>query len=277
VTHCGRPEDPPSPTSSPSATTKITATTTTSTSTSTVERDKSDDDTLQHAFDTPNKNLKPVTSFGIRGFQLPDKSYDSSSSSAHRSNQSPSSSQPSTQSSLTSSSSFSSTQSNDFQEDEIQKIEIILETVKTIADVCRICWVRKEVSPPHHTYHCPTRVCKGTNWEAFRSGIRFPGGILCYFCFVPYCPPFDHKRAPPGTKNSSRFCDYPDVIKELAYILYQDTTIRTKIFNKLEISPPSTPSGYKAFLAKRRSGGTFGIFEVVNAYVEIREEEEYSA
>jgi len=63
----------------------------------------------------------------------------------------------------------------------------------------------------------------------------------------------------------------------LAYILYQDLTIHAKVFKKLGLSPPSTLSGYRTYLARRRSGGTFGIYEVVNAYLEIREEEEFSA
>jgi hypothetical protein len=35
------------------------------------------------------------------------------------------------------------------------------------------------------------------------------------------------------------------------------------------------PSGYEAFLRRRPGGGGFGIYEVIYAYLEIREKEEY--
>jgi hypothetical protein len=36
-----------------------------------------------------------------------------------------------------------------------------------------------------------------------------------------------------------------------------------------------TASGYEAFLMRRPGGGGFGIYEVIYAYLEIREKEEY--
>jgi hypothetical protein len=248
VTYFGSPDSQQSPT---------TITTTT------VEKDRSDDGTSQHAFNTPNKNLKPVSSFESLRLQLANTSHESS-----RSDQSVSSSRSSTIAS-------SPAQSNCFQRNEIQTIERVLMTVMTILEVCRVCWVRNEVSHAHPTCYCPTRVCSDGGWDTFKSGVQFPGGILCDFCLAPYEPPFCHKRTPPGTPKSTTLCNYPDVIKELGYILYRDPTIRTKVCDRLGVSQPSTLSDYEFFLTRRRSGGTFGIYEVVDAYLDIREEEEY--
>src|SRR5262245_50434667 len=104
VTHLDSPDNQLSPTTTTMTT--ITTTITTTTTTSTIEKDRSDDDTLQHAFKTPNNNLKPVSSFRNR-FQPLRWSHEWSPSSTRRPNQSPSSSQRS----AIASSSFLSTQS----------------------------------------------------------------------------------------------------------------------------------------------------------------------
>jgi hypothetical protein len=250
VTHYDWPEDPP----------------TTTTTTSNVEEGRSNADTLQHVISMPNENLRHISSLDD-GIQLADNNHESSPSSAYK-HQSLSSSQ-----SLTAASSI---QSNYFQEHEIRKIERVLRMVVTMTGVCRVCWVKNEESHTHTTDRCPTRVCSGSSWDTFGSGIQFPGDILCETCLVPHELLYYHKSTSPGTKKSSSLCDYPHIIKELAYILYQDPIILAKVFERLEVSQPSTPSGYETFLTRRPGGEeTFGIYEVVGAYFEIREEEEY--
>jgi len=78
-------------------------------------------------------------------------------------------------------------------------------------------------------------------------------------------------RASAGTQQASDLCEYPDVLKELVYILYQDEDLRAKIFTRLGVARPSSVSLYQRFIGKRRHGGIFGAYEVVNAFLELRE------
>jgi hypothetical protein len=78
-------------------------------------------------------------------------------------------------------------------------------------------------------------------------------------------------RASAGAQQTSDLCEYPDVLKELVYILYQDEVFREKIFSRLGVAGPSSLSLYQRFIGKRRHGGIFGAYEVVNAYLELRE------
>jgi hypothetical protein len=178
----------------------------------------------------------------------------------------------STLTTTTSISSFSSDVAGD-GDDSHNKLCRILSVVQDIVDRCRICWVNREVSHPHATFRCTTRICSGDNWKTFKSDLQFPRGVVCYFCLAPYGPPFDHPRAPPGTRQSPEFCDYPDVLKELAYIVYQDRSLREKVFGKLGGSAPSTLYQYKRYITKPRNGGILGTYDVINAYLDVREEE----
>jgi hypothetical protein len=68
-------------------------------------------------------------------------------------------------------------------------------------------------------------------------------------------------------------CEYPDVLKEVAFILYSDKALREKIFAHLGIGPPSTMFLYKRYITKRQSGGILGVYRVIDAYLDIREAE----
>ena len=80
-----------------------------------------------------------------------------------------------------------------------------------------------------------------------------------------------YTRAPAGNQQTSDLCEYPDVLKELVYILYQDEVLREKIFARLGVDGPSSLSLYQRFIGKIRHGGFFGAYEVVNAFLELRE------
>lgn len=192
----------------------------------------------------------------------------------------PSNSQPlsrqSTTSSLETISPTSSFNLNDAGDDSDGQLHRILEMVESIVDQCRICWVRKEVIRPHGTFRCPTRICSGNEWQSFRVNIPFPRGVVCYFCFALYGPPFNHARALPGTKQTADLCEYPDVLKELAYVLYQDRSLRERIFTRLGVTSPSTLYKYKQFVGKGY-GGSLGVYKVICAYLDIHELEESSA
>ncbi len=153
-----------------------------------------------------------------------------------------------------------------------QKLGRIMAAVQEIVDECRICWVQRETTRrPHRTFKCSTGICSGSNWGRFKVGLQFPKNVVCYFCLSPYGPPFDHTRAPAGTKQTPDHCEYPDVLKELVYILYQEEVLRKKIFTRLGVAEPSSLSLYQRFIGKRRHGGIYGAYEVVNAFLELRE------
>jgi hypothetical protein len=67
-------------------------------------------------------------------------------------------------------------------------------------------------------------------------------------------------------------CDYPDVIKELVYIVYRDEGLRNRVFSKLGHSTPGNLILYNRYIGKK-SGGTFGAYNVLDAYLDLRAEE----
>ena len=170
-----------------------------------------------------------------------------------------------------SSSSLCSNDSDITMDDSDGKLLRILTTVKDMVNrQCRVCWVSREVSHPHVTFRCPTNTCSGSEWKAFKLQLNFPRGVICYFCFSPFGPPFNHARAPLGTRQSHELCEYPDALKELTYILYRDQSLREKVFFKLGVSPPTTLHQYKQYITKMQAGGILGVYKVIDAYLDIR-------
>jgi len=90
---------------------------------------------------------------------------------------------------------------------------------------------------------------------------------------APYCPPFNHAPPPPGVRRTADLCDYPDVLKELSYILYANQSLRQKVFGRLGHAMPQTLEEYKRHISSRQNGGTFGAYNVIYAYLEVREAE----
>ena len=176
-------------------------------------------------------------------------------------------SRQSTSSSLQTTSSFSSVMSTDDGDVLLQRI---FEMMQNAADECRICWVLRQTSRPHATFRCHTKICSGREWQTFKADLQFPKDVICYFCLALYGPPFNHPTAPPGTKRSPELCEYPDVLKEVAFILYSDERLRKKIFAHLGVAPPSTLFLYKRYITKRQSGGILGIYRAIDAYLDIR-------
>ena len=169
-----------------------------------------------------------------------------------------------------SSSSLYSNDSDITMDDSDGKLLRILTTLEDMIDRCRVCWVSREVSHPHVTFRCPTKVCSGSEWKSFKSELKFPRGVICYFCFGTFGPPFNHAQAPPGTRQSPEQCEYPDALKELAYILYHDQSLRGKIFSNLGVYPPTTLPQYKQYITKKQVGGILGVYKVIDAYLGIR-------
>jgi hypothetical protein len=180
-------------------------------------------------------------------------------------------SRQSTTSSFETTSSSSSFNLNDARDDGDGQLHHILAMAEEIVDQCRICCVRKDVTHPHRTFRCPTRICSGDEWQMFRSNLPFPRGVVCYFCLAPYGPPFNHARGLAGTKQTL------DVLKEIMYVLYQDRSLREKIFARLGVAPPMTLYNYKRYITKVQDGGTLGVYNVLSAYLDVREVGESSA
>lgn len=177
------------------------------------------------------------------------------------------------ESTLTTTASFSSLDSEDT--DDIQnevKLSCVLSVAKEAVSECRICWVSRTRSAPHSTFRCRTRICSGGDWGRFKSMVRFPRGKVCFFCFAPFGAPFNHAQAPVNGQQSPKECLYPDVLKELAYVIYRDESVRQSVFDKLGHSMPSNLNEYVQFITARQSGGIFGVFEVIFAYAGVREE-----
>jgi hypothetical protein len=180
-------------------------------------------------------------------------------------------------SSSTPSSHFSSPavliRSNDSGYNEQEALGRIHEALFDMIGECRICWVNRTFIHPHTTYHCSEKMLSNRDWEKFKSNLRFPDGVLCYFCLVPYGSPFYHQRAPEGSKQSPKMCEYPDALKELVYIIYENRTLRQKVFAKLGIPEPSCLYRYKQCVTAADEGQLPAVYKIIDAYLRIREEQ----
>jgi hypothetical protein len=80
-----------------------------------------------------------------------------------------------------------------------------------------------------------------------------------------------------GEQQTAELCDFPDALKELVFILYQDNSLRAKVFAKLGVAVPSNLYLYKRYITKSSDGGLLGIYKVVDAYLRVRDEENSTA
>jgi len=94
--------------------------------------------------------------------------------------------------------------------------------------------------------------------------------MVCFLCLASYGPPFNHEMPAPGAQYTGGMCEYPDVLKELSYILYQDTTAKNAIFTELGAPVPTTVASYKRFIGNRYKGGLLGLYEVLATYLDLR-------
>jgi hypothetical protein len=152
-----------------------------------------------------------------------------------------------------------------------EKLRRILKIADELMEQCRICWVRRQATRPHTTHRCQSRVCSGEEWKSFKSSLRFPPGIVCFFCLGTYGPPFNHEKPPVGERSTGSFCEYPDVLKELLYVLFKEEKVKTAVFKRLGCPVPDTLQSYKRFVGKRCASGLLGLFEVFAAYLDLRE------
>ena len=171
------------------------------------------------------------------------------------------------------SSSTSSVPEHDIRNEDKEALNRIHNAMLEMIYECRVCWANREVKRPHPTYRCPTKTLSERGWELFKADLRFPHGVLCYFCLIPYGPPFLHARAPLGSQPTPQLCDFPDALKELAYVLYRDDSLRGKVFAKLGVAEPSSLYLYKRYITRSSKEGLLGVYKVIDAYLRVREEE----
>lgn len=175
-----------------------------------------------------------------------------------------------TLSSTPSLSSFSSDSSDDGNSN--LKLTRILSVTQELNNECRICWVKngKTTSRSHRSYRCFSKISR-TAWDSFKKGFLFQPGQVCFYCLAPYDYPFNHARPPSGVPRSATLCDYPDVLKEVVYLLYENQSLRQEIFARLGDTMPPTLQCYQRYISVKK-GGTLGAYNVINAYLDIREE-----
>jgi hypothetical protein len=147
----------------------------------------------------------------------------------------------------------------------------ILHLAQELAGQCCVCWVNGDVGKAHFTYRCASNICSGNEWRSFKSKIHFPCGLVCFLCFAPYEPPFNHEAPPAGSRYQGELCEYPDVLKELTYVLYQNQALRNAIFAKLGQSVPTSLVSYWRFIGKQGKSGLLGVYEVLAAYLDLNE------
>jgi hypothetical protein len=219
---------------------------------------------------SPNVKKMLSCSSGQSLSRHPTLSSTSSISSFSSDSHSPSLSRYPTLSSTSSISSFS-LDSDENHSSHHLKLTRILSVVQEVKDQCRICWVNG-TTRSHSTYRCFSQASRG-GWELFKRGLLFEAGEVCFFCLAPYCPPFNHAQPSPGTPRSHKLCEYRDVLKELVYILYENQPLRQRIFARLGDTMPSSLIRYQRYISEKE-GGIFGAYNVVDAYLDIRDKGE---
>ena len=85
-------------------------------------------------------------------------------------------------------------------------------------------------------------------------------------------PPFNHPAPTPGERYNGDLCEYPDILKELAFIIYHEATLRAAVFAALGVSTPLTMQSYKFFLRKLRPGGILGLYDVLFTCLHLRDQ-----
>jgi hypothetical protein len=118
---------------------------------------------------------------------------------------------------------------------------------------------------------------KSRGWVKMKSGLRFPSGVLCFYCLVPYEAPFYHERAPKGSKQTPTQCEYPDALKELVYIIYENQALRQKVFAKLGVTEPTVLHRYIQYLTAVGNGQLPAVYKIIDACLRVREEGELIA
>jgi hypothetical protein len=151
------------------------------------------------------------------------------------------------------------------QDSAEMKGDALLELLLLTNRKCPICWAIRHKTETHWAYHCPEKRCGlDATWLAFKGALIFPSGIVCNLCAVPYQSPCLHAR-PPGK------CQFPDHVKEFAFLIYTEAQFRDAAFAKLGIAVPKNVLRYAHWLGQANtSDGVLHITEIVGVFAELR-------
>jgi hypothetical protein len=128
---------------------------------------------------------------------------------------------------------------------------------------CCICFHRNVIGRPHITFKCAIKTCANEQWKSFKKLIPFPTPLkICVFCFTP--------SASGNPFHDGSLCKFPDVLKELTWIIFQDKEALRAIFSILRRSVPVSVDGYKRYLGQCSENGILGVHEVLHAYTVVR-------
>jgi hypothetical protein len=149
-----------------------------------------------------------------------------------------------------------------------EKRNLLFDLAIEVKGQCPICFFHRIQCRPHWAYRCDSGLCgNATRWKTFKAALRL-GSSVCWRCAFPFDPPCDHPRG-------SNQCEFPDLLKELAFLVYVDSTqIRDAVFFKLGVSCPSTIGQYAIWLGRTSSvpGSVVNIVEVLAAYWALRKD-----
>jgi hypothetical protein len=146
--------------------------------------------------------------------------------------------------------------------------ERVLSLVLDVTGRCPLCYVRGVKPDVHWAYRCPSKLCGSSQtWTTFKTGLRL-GPSVCPRCALPYDAPCNHPPPPPGQNTPSTKCDYNDILKEIAFVIYVDVGIREGVFVELGIPPPQSVAHYRHWLGgvNRKHGGVLNFIELLGAY-----------
>jgi hypothetical protein len=116
--------------------------------------------------------------------------------------------------------------SNVRQETKLKSLERLLEQIKP----CSACWFHNRNPESDHTaFRCPEfGELLGASFNAFKKAMVFPKVVkTCYLCVVPPSIPSGH---PNGLRAG---CNFDDIIKPLAYLIYEETETRKAVLGQL--------------------------------------------
>jgi hypothetical protein len=149
------------------------------------------------------------------------------------------------------------------------KRERVLELTLCVTGHCPICWFRGTEHDDHWAYHCPTQVAgESPSWKGFKQNLRL-GPTVCYRCGLPFGSPCNHVRLNHGERASNLTCDYQDVLRELAFLIYTDSAeTRDAVFARLQVRVPNSLGLFKHWLSRSNPapGGLVNFVELLAAY-----------
>lgn len=147
---------------------------------------------------------------------------------------------------------------------DARELELIT-FLKTMAGLCIVDVVfgHSANTRPHTTFKCPSAVIAQNSVynKEYRPSFKFPSGLVCWKCAVPYNPPFNHDANSNGSS-----CIFEDMLKPLAYMIFKSPELRKATFDTLE--------KYAVWLSEKDEDCTtlVKLFEVVWTYATMRNE-----